>query len=103
MLPIMSGDATTNPLLPSPLGMAGAFSPAGASVSMSATALLQKDAQLGAIAETALGIGVAIAAAAAKMGATVREAPPCSHRHRSESPLLVPGLAVVATSLKEGA
>jgi hypothetical protein len=38
--PHLSDDATTNPLLPSPLGMASAFSLAGASVSMSAIALL---------------------------------------------------------------
>jgi hypothetical protein len=35
--------------------MAGALSPTGTSVSMSATAVLQKDAELGAIAERALG------------------------------------------------
>jgi hypothetical protein len=35
--------------------MAGAFSLTGAFMSMSATALLQKNAELGAIAKTALG------------------------------------------------
>ncbi|CAD6267237.1 unnamed protein product [Miscanthus lutarioriparius] len=48
-------DTTANPLLPPPLSMAGALSPAGAFVSMSATALLQKDAELGAIAVMVLG------------------------------------------------
>lgn len=51
----MSDDTTANPLLPLSLSMADASSLAGASASMLVTALLQKDAELGAIVETALG------------------------------------------------
>lgn len=41
--------------LPPPLNMADVFSPAGTSVSMSAIAVLQKDAELSTITEMALG------------------------------------------------